>query len=246
MKTAGACFNVNGDASSVEVGPENPSSVFVVATPFTIHVIAWHTPSAQTSGIQFLRNGQIYGPSWAIDAAGLMGGMEGKYRYRYDVGDILQIRYNRSTEQRRHLIWVYVRPIPAYYHTPNDGTLVNASRQSIVTFGGNVNLPSGLVLRVNGKAHTALNKETGAVGNVYLVTSYLTARAVTWTTTSGDETTTFAIIKNGVILVTFELTGTIGVIVLNGVIFFNPDNTIQVRHVGGTSPGPCLLTFYYT
>ena len=114
MKTAGRCFTVNGDVGSLEIGAENPGSVFVVGIPFTIHVIAWYTPSTQTSGIQFLKNGQIYGPSWGIASAGLMGGMEGKWPYMFDAGDILQIRYSQSTEQRRHLVWVYVRPIAAY------------------------------------------------------------------------------------------------------------------------------------
>jgi hypothetical protein len=245
MKTAGQCFTVNGDVGSLEIGAETPGSVFVVGIPFTIHVIAWHTPSTQTSGIQFLKNGQIYGPSWGIASAGLMGGMEGKWPYMYNTGDILQIRYSRPTEQRRHLVWVYVRPIAAHDHGPNEGALVDVSGQSIVTFGGDASPPSTRFLRVNGKARTVLGDGQGDLGNVYFVETDLNLHVVTWATQSGDETTTFAIIKNGTILVTFMSNGQIGMLPISGgVILFRPGDTIQVRHIDGAWPGPCLLTFY--
>lgn len=137
MKTAGACFNVNGDSSSMEIGPHDPGSVFVAGVPFTIHVVAWHSPTEQTSGIRFLKNGQFYGPSWGITGFGLREQMT--FPYRYDAGDFLQIIYNGSTQLRRILIWIYVRPIGAY-QTPNERALVDVSGQSIVTFGGNVKI----------------------------------------------------------------------------------------------------------
>lgn len=116
MKTAGACFNVNGDVSSMEIGPDAPGSVFVVGVPLTIQVLAWHTPStyANTSGIQFLKNGQPYGPTWNIAGVGAMGGMGVGWPNMFDEGDIFQIKYQHATELRRHLIWIYVRPITAY------------------------------------------------------------------------------------------------------------------------------------
>ena len=121
----------------------------------------------------------------------------------------------------------------------------NVSGQSIVSFGGNASPYFIRFLRVNGKVDTVLDGFEGSVGNVYLVEADLDARVVTWTTTSGNETTTFQIIKNSSILGTFELTEQIGMLTFpDGAVTFKPGDTMQVRHIGGAWPGPCLLTFY--
>jgi len=85
----------------------------------------------------------------------------------------------------------------------------------------------------------------GEVGNNFIAPIPLSGVSMSWDSTTGNNTTTLNIYKNGAATGNIILTGARGVIPSLPVSFAVGD-TCQIRYVGGTAPGNTQVTLYFT
>jgi hypothetical protein len=131
-----------------------------------------------------------------------------------------------------------------YYCGPDE--FAEQITSGIVTFGGNVGMNS--FLRANGNTASVVNSQLGALDNVTIVSVMSRPYAVTWNTAAGTATTRLQLLVDDAPAYDLDFTveGPSGVRRILMPIALQQGSTLQVRHVGGTPPGPSVVSFYLT